>query len=115
VYVEAVRLFVAGLVTDGRVQFERMTAAEVSAFVLAEANRRQGPSIRSVATALRSLLGFWHVEGLVEGRWGARCRVSARDGWPGFPGRLSETSSVVCLTLATGALRLVGVTGRWCC
>jgi site-specific recombinase XerD len=44
-----------------------MTAAEVSAFVLAEANRRQGTSIRSVATALRSLLGFLHVEGLVDG------------------------------------------------
>lgn len=43
-----------------------MTAAEVSAFVLAEASRRQGTSIRSVATALRSLLVFLHVEGMLE-------------------------------------------------
>jgi integrase len=43
-----------------------MTAADVSAFVLAEATRREGTSIRSVATALRSLLGFLHVEGVLE-------------------------------------------------
>jgi site-specific recombinase XerD len=45
---------------------ERVTAAAVSAFVLAEASRRPGTSICSVATALRSLLGFLHVEGLLE-------------------------------------------------
>ena len=43
-----------------------MTAADVSAFVLAEAERRQGTSICSVATALRSLLGFLHLQGLIE-------------------------------------------------
>jgi site-specific recombinase XerD len=67
VYVEAVRPLVASLATAARVELERMTAADVSAFVLAEANRRQGTSIRSVATALRSLLRFWHVEGLIDG------------------------------------------------
>jgi integrase/recombinase XerD len=56
VYVEAVRPLVASFATDARVELERMRAADVSAFVLAEANRRQGTSIRSVATALRSLL-----------------------------------------------------------
>ena len=34
--------------------------------MLEEASRRPGTSIRSVATALRSLLGFLHVEGLIE-------------------------------------------------
>jgi len=34
--------------------------------VLAEATRRRGTSIRSVATGLRSLLGFLHVEGVLE-------------------------------------------------
>ena len=67
VYVQAVRPFVAGFAAGDRVELERMTAADVSAFVLAEANRRGGTSIRSVATALRSLLGFWHVEGLADG------------------------------------------------
>jgi integrase/recombinase XerD len=67
VYVDAVRPLVASFATAARVELERMTAADVSAFVLAEANRRQGTSIRSVATALRSLLGFLHVEGLIDG------------------------------------------------
>lgn len=67
VYVEAVRPPVASFATDARVELERITAADVSMFVLAEGNRRKGTSIRSVATALRSLLRFWHVEGLVDG------------------------------------------------
>jgi integrase/recombinase XerD len=66
VYVTAVRPFLAGFAADERVAFDRMTAAEVSAFVLAEANRREGTSIRSVATAFRSLLQFLHVEGLID-------------------------------------------------
>jgi hypothetical protein len=37
---------VASFATDARVELERMRAADVSAFVMAEANRRQGTSIR---------------------------------------------------------------------
>lgn len=66
VYLDAVRPFLAGLEGPERVELERVTAAEVSAFVLREAVRRPGTSIRSVATALRSLLVFLHVEGLIE-------------------------------------------------
>jgi integrase/recombinase XerD len=65
VYVEAIRPFVAARAGAERVELEGVTAADVSAFVLAEAARRPGSSIRSVATALRSLLGFLHVEGLL--------------------------------------------------
>lgn len=42
VYVEAIRPFLAGVDGGDRVETERITAAEVSAFVLAEANRRPG-------------------------------------------------------------------------
>lgn len=66
VYLGAVRSFVARFEGAGGLEFERLTAAEVSAFVLEEASRRPGTSIQSVATALRSLLVFLHVEGLVE-------------------------------------------------
>jgi integrase/recombinase XerD len=66
VYVEAIRPFLAGFDGADVVELKRVTAAEVSAFVLAEATRRQGTSIRSVATALRSLLVFLHVEGMLE-------------------------------------------------
>ncbi len=65
VYVEAVRSFVASFERDGRLELEQVTAAEVSAFVLAETARR-GSSICSLATALRSFLGFLHVDGVLE-------------------------------------------------
>jgi integrase/recombinase XerD len=65
-YVRSVRPFLAGFEAAGRVELERITAATVSAFVLAEASRLPGTSIRTVATALRSLLGFLHVKGLVD-------------------------------------------------
>jgi integrase/recombinase XerD len=66
VYVTAIRPFVERFDGPAGIELERVTAAEVSAFVLAEASRRQGTSIRSVATALRSLLVFLHVEGMLE-------------------------------------------------
>ena len=66
VYVTAIRPFIANFERSERLEFERLTAAEVNAFVLAEARRRPGTSIRSVATALRSLLAFVHVEGLTQ-------------------------------------------------
>jgi site-specific recombinase XerD len=66
VYLQAVGPFVAGFESGERVEVERITAAEVSAFMLAEATRREGTSIRSVATALRSLLVFLHVTGLID-------------------------------------------------
>ncbi len=66
VYVEAIRPFLASFEQANGLALQRVTAADVSAFVLAESKRRRGTSIRSVATALRSLLGFLHVEGRLE-------------------------------------------------
>jgi integrase/recombinase XerD len=114
-YVRAVRPFLARFEAPGRVDLERITAAEVSAFVLAGASRRPGTSIRSVATALRSLLCFLHVEGLVDrpltgavpgvGAWrGAACH-----------GRLRVVSCAGCWPVVIGARRSVGVISRsWC-
>lgn len=65
-YVRSVRPFVDRFERADRLELERVTSAEVSAFVLDEARRLPGTSIRTVATALRSLLGFLHVEGLVD-------------------------------------------------
>ena len=65
-YVRSVRPFVDRFECADRLELERVTSAEVSAFVLDEARRLPGTSIRTVATALRSLLGFLHVEGLVD-------------------------------------------------
>jgi len=66
VYVTAIRSFVESFGVGEGLELHRVTAAHVSAFVLAEATRREGTSIRSVATALRSLLGFLHVVGMLE-------------------------------------------------
>jgi site-specific recombinase XerD len=66
VYVTAIRPFVEGFGVGDDLELHRVTAAHVSAFVLAEATRREGTSIRSVATALRSLLGFLHVVGVLD-------------------------------------------------
>jgi site-specific recombinase XerD len=65
IYVRSIRPFLVGFEHDGQLVLERLTAADVSAFMLTETARR-GTSICSVATALRSLLVFLHVEGALE-------------------------------------------------
>ena len=64
-YVNSIRPFLGGFEHDGQLGLERLTAGDVSAFMLAETARR-GASICSVATALRSLLVFLHVEGALD-------------------------------------------------
>lgn len=65
VYLNAIRSFVESFERDGRLELERVCAADVSAFVLAETARR-GTSICSVTTALRSFLVFLHVDGVLD-------------------------------------------------
>ena len=65
-YVDAVRPFLCRRVSpDGELELEALTPADVLGFVLAECPRRRRGSAKLVVTALRSLLGFLHVEGLV--------------------------------------------------
>jgi site-specific recombinase XerD len=49
---------------DGRLDLEQLTATEVRAFVLDQA-RKQPRSARRIVTALRSLLRFLHVDGVL--------------------------------------------------
>jgi integrase/recombinase XerD len=63
-YVELVRPFVAGCAGGGR-RLDRLTAGEVSAFLVAGSGRLSPKTLQRLASALRSLLRFWHVEGLV--------------------------------------------------
>jgi integrase/recombinase XerD len=88
-YVTAVQPFVGSFQIDGRPELGRVTAADVSAFVLAEATRRRRTSIRSVATGLRSLLGFLHVEGVLE-RAARQPRPAERDRPAGFRDRAAD-------------------------
>ncbi len=64
--VELVRPFVAGWERAGRVQLEHLRAADVTAFVVARCHNARGGTAPRMVTALRSLLRFLHVEGLID-------------------------------------------------
>jgi site-specific recombinase XerD len=62
-YLHVARLFLATRPTDGGLGLERLTAAEVSAFVLAECTTRRVGSAKSIVAGLRSLLRYLYVSG----------------------------------------------------
>jgi integrase/recombinase XerD len=64
-YVEVVRPFLAGRASLGELDLEHLTASDVSAFVVGTHRDGRGPSTNGVVKALRSLLRFLHVEGLI--------------------------------------------------
>jgi site-specific recombinase XerD len=65
-YVDIVRPFVESRVASpGVVELWELSPADVLGFVLAETERRSRKSAKLLVSALRSLLGFWHVQGLI--------------------------------------------------
>jgi integrase/recombinase XerD len=64
-YVDAVRPFFDGREAGGGLRLERLKAAEVAAFVVARCPRQARGSAKLTVTAMRSLLGFLHLEGIV--------------------------------------------------
>jgi integrase/recombinase XerD len=64
-YLHMVKPFLAAHVDADGGGLERVSAADVSAFVLDECRSRSRGSAKLMVTALRSLLGFLHVEGLI--------------------------------------------------
>jgi integrase/recombinase XerD len=65
-YVDIVRPFVESRVTStGVVELWELAPADVLGFLLVEAGRRSRKSAKLLVSALRSLLGFWHVKGLI--------------------------------------------------
>lgn len=65
-YLHVARLFLATRPTDGGLGLERLTAAEVSAFVLAECTTRRVGSAKSIVAGLRSLLRYLYVSDRTE-------------------------------------------------
>jgi len=63
-YEQTARLFLAARVDPGRGDLERLTAADVSAFVLAECRRRSYRMSLALVSTLRGLLRFLFLEGL---------------------------------------------------
>jgi integrase/recombinase XerD len=64
-YASKVRPFVAGREKAGGLDLDTLTAAEVTGFVLAACPGKPKGTAKLTVTALRSLLGFLHVEGLI--------------------------------------------------
>lgn len=64
-YTVAVRPFLAARAGAEGLRLDRISAADISGFIVAECRRRPRGSAKLVVTALRSLLGYLHVEGLV--------------------------------------------------
>jgi integrase/recombinase XerD len=66
-YVDCVRSFVSSRARgDGEVDLAGLTPQDVLAFVLADCQRRPRRSAKLMVTALRSVLRFLHVEGLID-------------------------------------------------
>ena len=65
-YIHAVRGFVAGREVDGELDLGGLTAVEVTAFVVEACPGQSRGSVRLTVCALRSLLGFLHVDGILK-------------------------------------------------
>jgi site-specific recombinase XerD len=90
-YVDVVRPFVESRVNAvGEVELWELSPADVLAFLLAETRRRSRKSAKLLVSALRSLLRFWHVQGLVARPLAAA--VPSVAGWrlAGLPRALSS-------------------------
>jgi integrase len=78
-YVDMVRAFVASRLVDDELDWANLRPTDVTGFVRAACEGRAIGSAKLVATALRSLLGYVHIEGLIP--------APLRDVVPGVAGR----------------------------
>jgi site-specific recombinase XerD len=92
---DLVRPFLVGLEREGRT-VGTMTAGDVTGFMLLTA-RRQPSSASRAATALRSLLRFLHVEGVIEAEPAAAVPTVARRRLAGLPKALTSTQVAALL------------------
>ena len=90
-YIDIVRPFVESRVTESSdIELWDLSPADVLGFLLAETGRRSRKSAKLLVSALRSLLGFWHVQGLIG--WPLAGAVPSVAGWrlAGLPRALSS-------------------------
>ena len=64
-YIDLIRPFIAS--HAGGTDLGQLTAGDVTAFLVAESRRLAPKTAQRLATALRSLLRFWHLQGLISG------------------------------------------------
>ena len=66
-YVDSVRPFVAAHAAGGEAGLRDLGAGDVTAFLTAGSRRLAPKTVQRLATALRSLLRFWYLQGLISG------------------------------------------------
>lgn len=66
-YVNAVRPFAARWAGAGSADLAGLTAGEVTGFLTIQSRRLAPKTAQRLATAMRSLLRFWHLQGLISG------------------------------------------------
>jgi site-specific recombinase XerD len=64
-YVDLIRPFVAGCARATGVDLDAPTAGEVASFMVSESHRLAPKTVQRLASALRSLLRFWYVDGVL--------------------------------------------------
>lgn len=70
-YLHVARLFLSARTSDGELDLERLSAGEVTDFVLGECTARKVGSAKYIVCGLRSLLRFLYVEGRIESQLAA--------------------------------------------
>jgi integrase/recombinase XerD len=87
-YLPAARVFLAGLPSPLEAGLGRLSAAQVSQFVIDQAGLRSAPGAKSMVTALRSLLRFLFVTGRIDRELAAAAPAVANRKLSTLPGRL---------------------------
>jgi len=64
-YVDSVAPFVATHAGHGEAGLRDLDAGDVTAFITAQARRLAPKTVQRMATALRSLLRYWHIQGII--------------------------------------------------
>ena len=108
-YVDSVAPFVTAHAAAGRVG--SLVAGDVIAFLTAASRRLAPKTVQRLATAMRSLLRYWHLQGLTGGPLDQVVpKVANRR--PGCPSRWSKTRWQRCWRPVTGRPRPGAVTWR---
>jgi integrase/recombinase XerD len=110
-YVDSVAPFVTTHAGRGEAGLRGLDAGDVTAFMTAQARRLAPKTVQRLATALRSLLRYWHLRGLTGGPLDHVVPRIANRG-PGCPSRWSKARRQRCWRPATCRPRPGGVTVR---
>ncbi len=98
-YIDAVKSFVAAREVEGGLDLAQLSAGEVTAFVVATCPGQSRGSAKMTVTALRSLLGFLHVDGVLQSSLVAAVPTTASWRLSGLPKGL-EPGEVAALLAA---------------